>query len=638
MREGLLPACSSPAGRRLLAAGAHDALSAKLAEEAGFDAIWASGFGISAVQAVPDANILTLTETLDAVRRICDAVDDPGHRRLRQRLRQRHQRDAHGDRVRARRCRGHLHRGQRVPEAVQLLRRRAPRPGGGRGACAQDRGGRARPGAARGLRRHRAHRGADRRPRHRRGPAPRAQAYADAGADAVLVHSKRRTSASSPRSPRGWDASPSPLVAVPDDLPGRRPRRARRRGLPASRSSPTSRCAPRSSPCATSCARMRETRQDRVASSDRHRAARGGLPAGRRPGAQGEREALPLRRAPSRRRPSSWRPASSRSCCRSPRTVPKRHARREGQDASSSARSSRSGASASATSRSCAATRRSRCGVGGRALRRQRPLRARPASSTRCFRAEDELGGPVRRPLRRHRLRAERARAARCARRPTSPSWSIAPSPTRCGPGMPPPPAPLDLVVTETPPDGPSLRRAGGRQPRAAHRARGRARGGARRVHRAGRVLRRRAPQRCATSTPSSSAQRAEGLERASITHILQAMIDRGAPGDRGRDPQGLDGDRQLRRLPARLARGAALSAPVASRPIASSIAPRRRHRLLHRRAVLARRPGHRRARAPRPLPRRDARGRGARRRGGRVPRRQAARSSSCRTPGSASR
>src|SRR5512147_2236145 len=60
-----------------LAAGAHDALSAKLAEEAGFDAIWASGFGISAVQALPDANILTLTETLDAVRRICHAVNVP---------------------------------------------------------------------------------------------------------------------------------------------------------------------------------------------------------------------------------------------------------------------------------------------------------------------------------------------------------------------------------------------------------------------------------------------------------------------------------------------------------------------------------------------------------------------------------
>src|SRR5499425_1330572 len=75
MRRGLLELFGRPGV--VLAAGAHDALSAKLAEEAGFEAIWASGFGISAVQAVPDANILTLTETLDAVRRICDAVDIP---------------------------------------------------------------------------------------------------------------------------------------------------------------------------------------------------------------------------------------------------------------------------------------------------------------------------------------------------------------------------------------------------------------------------------------------------------------------------------------------------------------------------------------------------------------------------------
>ena len=74
MREARLPLHGATL---VLAAGAHDALSAKLAEEAGFDAIWASGFGISAVQAVPDANILTLTETLEAVRRIVDAVDIP---------------------------------------------------------------------------------------------------------------------------------------------------------------------------------------------------------------------------------------------------------------------------------------------------------------------------------------------------------------------------------------------------------------------------------------------------------------------------------------------------------------------------------------------------------------------------------
>ena len=60
-----------------LVLGAHDALSAKLAEEAGFDAIWGSGFGISAVSALPDANILTMSETLDAVQRMVEAVHIP---------------------------------------------------------------------------------------------------------------------------------------------------------------------------------------------------------------------------------------------------------------------------------------------------------------------------------------------------------------------------------------------------------------------------------------------------------------------------------------------------------------------------------------------------------------------------------
>ncbi|MED4292232.1 phosphoenolpyruvate mutase [Priestia megaterium] len=46
--------------------GAHNGLSAKLAEQAGFDAIWASGLEISASHAVPDANILTMTENLQA--------------------------------------------------------------------------------------------------------------------------------------------------------------------------------------------------------------------------------------------------------------------------------------------------------------------------------------------------------------------------------------------------------------------------------------------------------------------------------------------------------------------------------------------------------------------------------------------
>lgn len=46
--------------------GAHDGLSAKIGEEAGFDAVWASGLCISAVNRVPDASILTMTDYLNA--------------------------------------------------------------------------------------------------------------------------------------------------------------------------------------------------------------------------------------------------------------------------------------------------------------------------------------------------------------------------------------------------------------------------------------------------------------------------------------------------------------------------------------------------------------------------------------------
>lgn len=63
--------------RPILVAGAHHALSARLAEEAGFDAIWASGFEISASFAVPDANILTMAENLEAARQMAGTVRIP---------------------------------------------------------------------------------------------------------------------------------------------------------------------------------------------------------------------------------------------------------------------------------------------------------------------------------------------------------------------------------------------------------------------------------------------------------------------------------------------------------------------------------------------------------------------------------
>ncbi|MFI6505414.1 isocitrate lyase/phosphoenolpyruvate mutase family protein [Nonomuraea typhae] len=46
--------------------GTHDGLTATLAERAGFDAIWAGGLGISASYRVADAGLLTMTEFLGA--------------------------------------------------------------------------------------------------------------------------------------------------------------------------------------------------------------------------------------------------------------------------------------------------------------------------------------------------------------------------------------------------------------------------------------------------------------------------------------------------------------------------------------------------------------------------------------------
>jgi phosphoenolpyruvate phosphomutase len=58
--------------------GAHDALSAKLVEAAGFPAVWSSSFAVSAAQrAVPDVNLLTMTENLEVARYINDAVSVP---------------------------------------------------------------------------------------------------------------------------------------------------------------------------------------------------------------------------------------------------------------------------------------------------------------------------------------------------------------------------------------------------------------------------------------------------------------------------------------------------------------------------------------------------------------------------------
>ena len=60
------------------AAGAFDALSARLIEEAGFDALLTSGYGISSsFLGEPDTEIYTMSENLTVTRNICNAVTIP---------------------------------------------------------------------------------------------------------------------------------------------------------------------------------------------------------------------------------------------------------------------------------------------------------------------------------------------------------------------------------------------------------------------------------------------------------------------------------------------------------------------------------------------------------------------------------
>lgn len=61
--------------RPSLAIGVHNALGARLAAEAGFDAVWLSGLELSTSAGLPDANLLTMTECADRareIRRSCD--------------------------------------------------------------------------------------------------------------------------------------------------------------------------------------------------------------------------------------------------------------------------------------------------------------------------------------------------------------------------------------------------------------------------------------------------------------------------------------------------------------------------------------------------------------------------------------
>ena len=65
-------------GRTIVAPGAFDPLSARLVEEAGFPAVYMTGFGTSAALiGRPDVGLLTMTEMVGNAARIADCVDIP---------------------------------------------------------------------------------------------------------------------------------------------------------------------------------------------------------------------------------------------------------------------------------------------------------------------------------------------------------------------------------------------------------------------------------------------------------------------------------------------------------------------------------------------------------------------------------
>ncbi|MFJ4861563.1 isocitrate lyase/phosphoenolpyruvate mutase family protein [Streptomyces sp. NPDC088748] len=57
--------------------GAHNPLGARLAERAGFDGVWSSGLEVSASQGVPDTDILTMSELLATAGSLAAAVEVP---------------------------------------------------------------------------------------------------------------------------------------------------------------------------------------------------------------------------------------------------------------------------------------------------------------------------------------------------------------------------------------------------------------------------------------------------------------------------------------------------------------------------------------------------------------------------------
>jgi phosphoenolpyruvate phosphomutase len=204
------------AERRIVrAAGAHDALSAILAQQAGFDAVWASGLGVSASCGLPDASLLTMRDYLAAAEAMQKRVSipvvadcDSGFGDNRNVTYMVHEYEAAGITAVSIEDKEFPKMNSFVADRQTLLPAShfAARIETAKSAQASDEffliartealiGGLGIDDALR-----------------------RAHLYADAGADGILVHSKAKTGAEVEKFLQAWDR-PTPVIAIPTTYP-----------------------------------------------------------------------------------------------------------------------------------------------------------------------------------------------------------------------------------------------------------------------------------------------------------------------------------------------------------------------------------------------------------------------------------
>ena len=129
----------------LVALGAHDGLTAKIAERAGVEALYHGGYALAAHHfGVPDVGLVGRAEVVESVRRMRGGDRPADHRRRRHRLRLRGRRLADGARARGRRRERRADRGPGLAQALRPHGGQGGDPGRGDG----DQGARRRRGAA----------------------------------------------------------------------------------------------------------------------------------------------------------------------------------------------------------------------------------------------------------------------------------------------------------------------------------------------------------------------------------------------------------------------------------------------------------------------------------------------------------